>query len=194
MRYALIVIACLFGQAHAALIRYDMTFVDNSGVQIGQGYYAYDDANTVDLYETVGNNGPAGQQCWSPGPDCQLAHSWNPLSAVQIAIAGLDAIAWNSDGDLYAQGGYTWHNRYDQGGYTPGYWFIGDIYFGDFQLGLDIPTTPMQSFVSSFFLYEIVNDMSYGGQVFFTQAVPLPAAAWMFLAGLFGIQWWRGRG
>ena len=178
---ALIILAT---PASAAVLTYGMIFKNSGGERVGFGEFAYDPDVKQDIYIDTSTGGP----CMSYTEECVVGATWSPLLSFFAEIAGVSVgfgagppTDFGTDTDLYAEGHFFWHGRYNIGGLRPGSWFVGDIYFGEFQLLMDTLASAGPDRIGAFTASGPFGDA--GGTVEFSQ-IPAPAAPLLFGSGI----------
>ncbi len=171
--------AGLTSPAVAALVSYELLFVDSTGATVGNGHLRFDGAVKEDIYLDM----EQGDRCDPLGdPDfCTLRAQWTPIELL-VTLFGEE---WTGEQTNFLEGHLQFPTRSTLGGIESGLWAARDSSTGFgwlIQLG-DL---------SGALFWELYGDSRpdspdgyASGLVFFTRVseVPIPAAAWLFLAG-----------
>ncbi len=184
MRFLLIFAAILAmtGGAQAALVTYDLTFFadpDGQGaVQVGTGQLSYDPAVTEEIwFDDTGQN-----LCQPNGdPFCFYQATWTPMTISYVLFGAPGSIG------AYLEGSVIFVKTVGLQ-LLPGEWYGRDYYDLGLTIGGTLPgllwwnANELPTLPPAFDAW-----LAAGGAGTATaelSAVPLPAAAWLFLAGL----------
>lgn len=127
--------------------------------------------------------------------ECVVGADWSPLASYFVEIAGASvgfgAVPpgdFGTETELYAEGHFVWHGRYNIGGLRPGSWFVGEIYFGEVQLLMGTLAAAGPDRIGAFTASGPFGDA--GGTVAFSQ-IPAPAAPLLFGSGIVAAEFLR---
>lgn len=184
----------LFGTAEAALIQYEVTLFNEFGVENGTGLVSYNPEIQTDIF--LGDFGP----CTPSGPDdpaCRFQVTWTPL-AFSLTIEGVSIVLENQ----YLEGHYQPFTRgLDPAGViNPNSWGFTSTSSGAATGILFFPADFTRTIA-----YELSNGDfglpgrdefdTFTGSATFARVgeIPVPGAAWVFIAGLGALAAQRGR-
>lgn len=184
--FAFVLLFCAASQASATTYRYDLTFKDYGGAVIGNGVLAYDTSVTEDLYQDY-----TGERCYDPTRfGCSYFDSWTPLTEFSAEIAGRDVFEISYT-DLWLEGTYAYHGRYQVGGFESQTWRVGDIYFAQSMFTMAPPPAGVDQYETSFSFEPDYGNQSISGTVHMTHVVPGPPALASLGLGVLVLLGWR---
>lgn len=176
--------AVLMGSASAAVVQFDLNFFRPDGSLFGTGSVSWDPAVKEDIkFDQDNIYNPAF--CAIFPDDCRTVATWTPLTAsfdLPAGFARIPSEPWFAEGSVYVTLGRT---RFESE-LLPGDWLsVGDDLEGE------VLEISFNDFVTGFFFFAGFLDdgtfvESLFGRVEFqrVEEIPLPAAAWFFVAGL----------
>ena len=182
MFFVTLVSMTLGSAIEAATVNYWLQFLDDSDRRVGTGQLSFDPEVREDLYlydsfePDYDPSVDEGYRYCDPAEDlCEFYASWTPIRlSFQIMGGKFDR---GSNLEIWLEGSYWYHGRYRFGGYRPGQWEVGDVYFGEFQFYMDPidPTLDTQSrWFSYFYDYDYINN-AVSGRVIVSKVPALPA-------------------
>lgn len=186
-------VSALCGSAQAAIVTYDLTFHDQFGAVVGSGVMTFDPVVKEDIWlDTEGgtaNGFPSGFGRCQPGdPFCENLVTWTPVN-VLFDIYHLQGLG---GGDSYLEGGIGRVSKHEIG-LIPDVWEVFNDNRGSVFLIYLTNGLPSGWFADEFCFIDPVDCSVYdfGGIDATLREVPLPAAAWLFLAGISGLGLYR---
>ncbi len=176
---AIAAVCALLGSAEAAVIQYELTFTKSDGTHFGTGAISYNPEITVEIQWDHNNF-----YCRTPSPFCETVAVWTPIDAffdIPGDFKGAGSDPWFVEGTAFT-GDFKGRPEADL---FENFWSVDPRGVDGDSFGLGY----LPGFTSGFFEFVGFIDGefdAFSGRVDFERVgeIPLPGAAWLFMAGI----------